>query len=102
MPGNQVLGMATLGSATALGLNRVGRLAPGWAADLQLIDADLATPLAPHNLFDQLVLWRSRRDVTDVMVGGTWRVRSGEVLGADTERLRARVGEQAERLWAKV
>jgi cytosine/adenosine deaminase-related metal-dependent hydrolase len=102
MPAHDVFGLATEGSATALGLERVGKLEPGWAADLQLIDADLATPLAAHNLFDQLVLWRSRSDVTDVMVAGVWRVQNREVLDVDLPRLRARVVEQAERLWAKI
>ena len=59
------------------------------------------TPPSAHNLYDQLVLWRSGRDVRDVMVNGTWRVRNGEVLGFDAEAARAHVWEQAERLWTK-
>ncbi len=35
-----VLHMATEGSARTLGLERVGRLAPGWHADLQLVELD--------------------------------------------------------------
>ena len=53
-----------------------------------------------RQLFDQIVLWRNRRDVTDVMVAGTWRVRNREVLGVDLAELRARVSEQATRLWS--
>lgn len=101
MPARQVVGMATEGGAQALGLDRVGRIEQGWAADLVLINSDLPTPLTEENLLDQLVLWRNRRDVTDVMVSGGWRVRDGQVLGADVARLRARAVEQAERLWAK-
>jgi 5-methylthioadenosine/S-adenosylhomocysteine deaminase len=100
MPGPTVLAMATEQGARALGLERVGRLEPGWAADLQLVRADLPTPLASHNLADQLVLYRSGSDVRDVMVAGRWRVRAGEVLGADLGAMRARVHEQAERLWS--
>jgi cytosine/adenosine deaminase-related metal-dependent hydrolase len=101
MPAAVVLGMATEGGARALGLDRVGRLEPGWAADLQIVAADLPTPIRRHNLFDQLVLWRNRSHVTDVMVAGEWRVRGGEVVGFDRQRARARLGEQAERLWAR-
>ena len=101
MPARQVLEMATEGSARALGLEKVGRLQPGWLADLQLVRLDLPTPSTEANLFDQLVLWRNRRDVTDVMVGGRWQVRNGSVVGSDVARLRARVAENAERLWAK-
>ena len=64
----------------------MGRLAPGWQADLQLIDSTLPTPVESWNLYDQLLLYRSRRDVTAVMVAGQWRVRDGVVLGVDEPR----------------
>lgn len=97
----QALFLATEGGARALGLRQVGRLEPGWAADLQLVDAALPSPAAEHNLYDQLVFWRERTHVRDVMVAGAWRVRDGVVLGADSEQLRARVHEQAARLWSR-
>ena len=100
MPADRVLHMATRGGAAALGLERVGALEPGWAADLQLVDASLPTPLTTHNLVEQLILWRDHHDVTDVMVAGTWRVRGGEVLNTDMARLRSRTSEQAKRLWS--
>jgi 5-methylthioadenosine/S-adenosylhomocysteine deaminase len=100
MPGRDVLRMATQGGADALGLSNVGRLEPGWLADLQVVNMRMPTPVTAHNLIDQLVLWRSGRHVTDVMVHGTWRVQGGEVLGADIEKLRARTIEQAARLWS--
>jgi cytosine/adenosine deaminase-related metal-dependent hydrolase len=100
MPARTVLALATSGGARALGLgDSIGVLSPGRAADLQLVDLSLPTPATAHNLYDQLVLWRSGDDVTDVMVGGQWRVRGGELLGVDRDRLRARVREQAVRLW---
>lgn len=101
MPAATVLGLATEGGARALGLDRVGRLEPGWAADLQLVDAAFPTPLTDHNLVDQLVLWRNHSHVRDVMVAGRWRVRGGEVLDADLDAMRARVHEQARRLWSR-
>lgn len=85
-----------------VGLDRVRRSEPGGSADLQLVRADPPSPLAGHNVRDQVVLWRIGRDVTDVMMAGEWRVRSGEVLGFDRERARARVAEQAERMWAAI
>ncbi len=100
MPAQTVLTMATSGGARALGLgHRVGRLGVGYAADVQLVDLSLPTTVTAHNLYEQLVLWRGGHDVTDVMVGGSWRVRDREVVGVDLPRLRARVREQAERLW---
>ena len=100
MPAATVLKMATEHGATALGLSDVGALRPGWAADLQLIEADFPTPLTEHNLFEQLILWRDMHNVRDVMVAGTWRVRNQEVLGADMDQLRAATRHQANRLWA--
>ena len=99
-----VLHLATEGSARTLGLEQVGRLEPGWHADLQLVDIDgprgLPTPVEAHNLLDQLVLWRNGSHVRRVMVGGDWIVEGGEVIGADMEALRARTLEQAARLWS--
>ena len=99
MPANLVWQLATEGGARALGLAKVGRLVPGWQADLQLIDSTLPTPVAAWNLYDQLLLYRSRRDVRAVMVAGRWRVRDGEVLGVDEAALRARAHAAAQRLW---
>jgi cytosine/adenosine deaminase-related metal-dependent hydrolase len=99
MPANVVWRLATEGGAQTLGLERVGRLAEGWQADLQLIDSALPTPVEPWNLYDQLLLYRSRRDVRAVMVAGEWRVRDGVVLGADEAALRARAHAAAQRLW---
>jgi cytosine/adenosine deaminase-related metal-dependent hydrolase len=100
MPAHRVLAMATEDGARALGLERVGRLEPGWSADLQVVDAAFPTPLTAHNLAEQVVLWRNHGHVRDVMVAGRWRVRHHEVLDTDLDQLRARTREQAHRLWA--
>ncbi|MCK6629279.1 MAG: amidohydrolase family protein [Anaerolineae bacterium] len=102
MPADEVFYLATEGGARALGWDNVGRLAPGYQADLQLIDALFPTPTALHNLYDQLVLWRNHTHVRDVMVAGEWRVRNGEVLDADLGSMRARVHESAQKMWARV
>lgn len=101
MPADQVWYLATEGGARALALDRVGRLEPGWAADLQIIDAAFPTPVAEHNLYEQLVLWRNHTHVRDVMVAGAWRVRDGVVLDADLAAMRAHLHESARRMWAR-
>lgn len=102
MPASTVWHLATEGGARALGLDHVGRLERGWYADLQLIDATtLPTPLAAHNLYEQLLLYRCQSDVRSVMVAGRVRARDGVVLGADMTQLLAHTREQAARLWAK-
>jgi 5-methylthioadenosine/S-adenosylhomocysteine deaminase len=99
MPANVVWRLATEGGARVLRLDRVGRLAPGWQADLQLIDSSLPTPVESRNLYDQLLLYRSRRDVRAVMVAGRWRVRDAVVLDVDESAVRARTHAAARRLW---
>ena len=99
MPAAVVWTMATQNGARALGFDDLGRLAPGHQADLLLISADLPTPLASHNLADQLLLWRNPRHLRGVMCAGRWLLRDGEIVGVDEEAVRARVAEAAARLW---
>ena len=101
MPAAQVWTLATEGGARALGLEGVGRLEPGWQADLQWIEPCLPTPLAAHNLYEQLLLYCDRRDVRATMVAGRWRMRDGQVLAVDLAALRERVRRAAQRLWAR-
>lgn len=101
MPAHEIWYLATEGGAQAIGMEKVGRIEVGWAADLQLIDSIFPTPTAEHNLYDQLVLWRNHTHVKDVMVAGRWLVRNGVLMDTDLTALRARVHENAERLWAK-
>jgi len=101
MPASLVWFLATEGGARALDLDKVGRIEKGWKADLQLISTDVPTPLEAHNLYDQLLLYRSAKDVQAVWVNGELKVHNGEVLGADWETLHAHTREAASRLWAK-
>jgi cytosine/adenosine deaminase-related metal-dependent hydrolase len=99
MPANLVWYLATEGGARALGFEKVGRIESGWQADLQLINADLPTPLQDHNLYDQLLLYRNAGDVKGVLVAGQVKVKNGQVLNADWEALHAQTHEAADRLW---
>ncbi|MDG2427002.1 MAG: amidohydrolase family protein [Acidimicrobiales bacterium] len=100
MDAHQVLAMATTGGSEALGLERVGRLAPGWSADLQVIDSRFPTPTTTANLAEQVVLFRNGQHVESVMVAGKWRVRNGELVTGDPDAQRAHLQQQALRLWS--
>lgn len=102
MPANLVWFIATEGGAQALGLDKVGRIETGWQADLQLINADLPTPLSKHNLYEQMLLYRNAGDVESVIVAGDIKVKDGKVLNTDWNKLYAHTHEAAERLWEKV
>ena len=99
MPADTVWTMATQNGARALGFKDLGLLAPGHQADLLLIAADLPTPLARHNLADQLLLWRNPSHLRGVMCAGRWLLKDGDVIGVDEARVRARAVEAAAHLW---
>jgi cytosine/adenosine deaminase-related metal-dependent hydrolase len=99
MPAHLVWHLATEGGARALDLEKVGRIQPGWQADLQLIKPDLPTPLESHNLFEQLLLYQNATHVDAVLVAGQVKMRDGEVLNADWNSLQAKTQEAAKRLW---
>jgi formimidoylglutamate deiminase len=69
---------ALAGGAQALG-RRIGRLAPGYRADLIRLDADhpLLVGRRGPALLDSLVFAGNTTPVQDVMVGGRWLVRDG-------------------------
>jgi cytosine/adenosine deaminase-related metal-dependent hydrolase len=99
MPASLVYFMATEGGARALHLPRVGKLAPGWKADLQLIDAAFPTPAAGWNLYDQLILYRNPEHVKLVMVDGRILLRDGQLKTDYDPLTRQALHTQAERLW---
>jgi len=100
VPARDVVHMATAGGAAALGLDRVGRLAVGWAADVQVVDMTTPTPVTEHNIWDQLVVWRSGHHVSDTMVAGRWVVRDRQPTTVDLADTMAATRREAQRLWA--
>jgi len=101
MPAHLVWYLATEGGARAIGYEKVGRVETGWQADLQLINADLPTPVEEHNLFEQILLYRNAENVSGVLVAGEVKVKNSEVLNADWNRLHAKTREAATRLWSE-
>lgn len=102
MPASLVWYMATEGGAKVLGLDKVGRLAPGWQADLQLVKVDLPTPLEEHNLYDQTLLYGHASDVTSTMVAGKVLMQDRVLAGLDEAELRKGTRRAASRLWSYV
>ena len=100
VPARDVVHMATAGGAASLGLDRVGRLAVGWAADVQVVDMTTPTPVTEHNIWDQLVVWRSGHHVSDTMVAGRWVVRDRQPTTVDLADTMAATRREAQRLWA--
>ena len=97
----ETLAMATREGAAAVGLNDVGSLVSGNAADMIRVDLNQNTfvPVtSPDELIAHLAWSGSNRLVTDVWVAGEQVVVDGKVQTVDTERARAQVQERARRL----
>jgi 5-methylthioadenosine/S-adenosylhomocysteine deaminase len=92
---------ATEGSARALGFgDNIGRIAPGYKADIVMLDLDHPNWLPLNDPVNQLVHCEDGTAVESVMIGGRLVVANRRVLTVDLARLRDRVAEARERLAA--
>ncbi|MEJ1977169.1 MAG: amidohydrolase family protein [Acetobacteraceae bacterium] len=86
----QVFAAATMGSARVLGFERIGRIAPGYQADLVFLDLESPTLIPLNAPVTQLVLAEDGTSVDSVMVGGRFVVRGRRLLTIDLPGLAAR------------
>ncbi|MDH3294628.1 MAG: amidohydrolase family protein, partial [Acidimicrobiia bacterium] len=98
MSAGLALSLATGRAARAIGLDDVGRLAPGAWADVIRIDLDQPAFHPLENLLAQVVFAGSSRYVTDVWVAGEQVVADGVVGNVDRERVMAEVSARGRRL----
>jgi 5-methylthioadenosine/S-adenosylhomocysteine deaminase len=108
MPAWEVLRMATIEGARAIGLgDEIGSLKVGKQADLILVDLR-ALNLSPvlgapvRNIVPNLVYAASGHEVRTVMVAGQILVHDGRVLTADEDAVRAQAQAQAEAVARRV
>ncbi|WP_159010195.1 amidohydrolase [Bradyrhizobium sp. S69] len=94
----QAFGLATEGSAKVLGFERIGRLAPGYEADIVFLrlDSPHFVPLRAPLL--QMVFGENGASVDTVMIGGRVVFRDGKLLTLDEAVLRRQAQEAADRL----
>lgn len=96
MSARQVLGLATLDSAAAVGLaGQAGSLAPGHLADVILVDLSGSHTQPIHDLAATLVFSARSSDITTTVVAGRILMRDRELLTVDVaavvDRLRPRL-----------
>ncbi len=92
----QMLEMATLGGARALGLGALtGSLEPGKRADLVRLDGNSFGAAIVHDPYQQIVYGAGPESVSDVWVDGRQLLRSGAFLGHQPASLVPRVRELA-------
>ena len=90
---------ATSGGAAVLGRGGLGRLAPGHLADLGCYRLDELRFSGATDPVAALLLCGAHQ-VSDLMVGGEWRVQGSELVGTDLEALRARHTAASKRISA--
>lgn len=81
---------------------RLGRVAPGYAADLVVLDPCPGPPLTKDNLPAALIFRFSAAMVRDVMVDGAWRLKDRYPVGIDVGALDRRAQAAAMAVWARM
>jgi len=90
----EVLEAATEGSARALGFEKLGRLAPGYKADIVFLDLGNVNWIPLNNAVNALVHTEDGSAVHSVMVGGRMVLENRRLVNVDLAKL-ARDAESA-------
>lgn len=99
MTAPQVLEMATIGGAKAIGLeSEIGSLEPGKRADLVLLDGNGPELAVLHDPFQQIVYGATPRSVSEVWVDGELRVTGAQTVDLDRKALAKEAREAAREL----
>ncbi|MFC1849728.1 putative aminohydrolase SsnA [candidate division CSSED10-310 bacterium] len=81
--------------------NSIGLIAPGYQADLIILDYSPPTPVDEHNFFNHLIWGMSRSKVNFVMIDGRIIMKDGHLIGIDEQRIYERGRELARDVWER-
>jgi 5-methylthioadenosine/S-adenosylhomocysteine deaminase len=90
--------LATEGSAKILGFEKIGRLAPGYEADIVFLRLDSPHFVPLRSPLLQMVFGENGASVHTVMIGGRVVFHDGKLLTLDESLLRRQAQEAADRL----
>ncbi len=96
----EIVEAATEGSARALGMKNLGRIAPGYKADIVFLELDSINWIPFNDPTNQLVQTEDGSSVHSVMVGGAFKVRAGKLVEVTLASLAREVEAARERLEA--
>lgn len=102
MPSKKILEMVTVDAAEAIGMGgQLGCLAPGYLADLVLLNFDGLSTAPNYSLLDNIVYCCNGRDAHTVIVGGQVVVQAHKLLTADEGELVGMIEERGRSLIAR-
>lgn len=87
LPVNQVMRMATVRGAKALGFENVGMIEVGKAADLIILNTEKAHYYPKYNIKSAIVYSGSSADVETVIIDGNVVMEDGHLITLDEERI---------------
>ena len=94
----EVFEAATVGGARLLGMERIGRLAPGCKADVVFLDLTSINYVPLNEPLLHVVFCEDGTGIDRVMIGGKIVVQDGRVLGVDMAKLAREAAVAATRL----
>jgi guanine deaminase len=94
----EALHLATEGSANILGFEKIGRIAPGYEADIVFLRLDSPHYVPLRAPLIQMVYGENGASIDTVMIGGRIVFRDGRLLTLDEAALRHRAEKAAQRL----
>ncbi|WP_108661115.1 amidohydrolase family protein [Acuticoccus kandeliae] len=89
---------ATEGSAQALGMPNIGKVAAGYYADLVFLDLSWIHYMPLRNALNQFVQAEDSTGVLHVMIDGKWVVRERKLVNFDLAHLRPKVRAAIDRI----
>lgn len=82
----------------------LGRIAPGYKADIALFEYDPPTPIDGGNIIGHLLFGIAVHDlrVSDLVVGGKEVIRKGQFAQLDQRKIYSEARQAASKLWARI
>lgn len=87
LPVDEVMKMATVRGARALGFDNAGSLAPGNAADIIVLNTEKAHYYPKYNIKSAVVYSGSSADVETAIIDGSLVMEGGHLITLDEERI---------------
>lgn len=83
----EIIKMATLNGAAALGLDKLGIIKEGFLADLIMINLNKPNLVPNYNIYSNIVFSANGNEVEYVIVNGNIVMKKGEFLNIDKEKV---------------